>query len=193
MGDQLARSLDRFQGLLDQAQHGPGLLPGLINDPASRAEFNDTLASLHQVAKDLQGFTAGLDNNEALLPKLVKDKAYGREISGQIRELVRSLNEVAAKIDRGNGSAAKLINDPKIYDAVNDIVVGVNQSKVLRWLIRNRQKKGIDKRYDDTKKAIEGAGGTPEPLDAAPDPEEPGDATTPPPAGGQSPPPPNES
>jgi phospholipid/cholesterol/gamma-HCH transport system substrate-binding protein len=181
MGDQLARSLDRFQGLLDQAQHGPGLLPGLINDPASRAEFNDTLASLHQVAKDLQGFTAGLDNNEALLPKLVKDKAYGREISGQIRELVRSLNEVAAKIDRGNGSAAKLINDPKIYDAVNDIVVGVNQSKVLRWLIRNRQKKGIDKRYDDTKKAIEGSGGTPEPLDAAPDPEEPGDATPPPP------------
>jgi phospholipid/cholesterol/gamma-HCH transport system substrate-binding protein len=188
MGDQLARSLDRFQGLLDQAQHGPGLLPGLLNDPAGRAQFNDTLASLHQVAKDLQGFTAGLDDSDALLPKLVKDKEYGREISGQIRQLVRSLNEVAAKIDRGNGTAAKLINDPKIYDAVNDIVIGVNQSKVLRWLIRNRQKKGIDKRYDDTKKEIEGAGGTPPPLDKAPDADDP----APPPSAPPSPPPPVE-
>lgn len=188
MGDQLARSLDRFQSLLDQAQHGPGLLPGLINDPAGRAEFNDTLASLHQVAKDLQGFTAGLDSSDALIPRLMKDKAYGREVTEQIRQLVQQLNEVSAKLDRGDGTAAKLINDPKIYDAVNDIVVGVNQSKVLRWLIRSRQKQGIDKRYDDTKKAIEGSGGTPPPLDKTPDADDP----APPPAAPPSPPPPVE-
>jgi phospholipid/cholesterol/gamma-HCH transport system substrate-binding protein len=195
MGDQLAQSLDRFQGLLDQAQHGPGILPGLLNDPAARAELNETLASLHQVSKDLQGFTAGLDSSDALLPKLVKDKAYGREITEQIRQMVKSLNEVSAKLDRGNGSAAMLINDPKIYDAVNDIVVGVNQSRTLRWLLRNRQKKGIDKRYEDTKKAIEQSGGTPEPLDKAPEEETrtppPADLTPRPPA--PSPPPPNES
>ena len=105
--------------------------------------------------------------------------------------MVKSLNEVSAKLDRGNGSAAMLINDPKIYDAVNDIVVGVNQSRTLRWLLRNRQKKGIDKRYEDTKKAIEDAGGTPEPLDKGPEedkrPEE--DTKKPPTAGEQSPPP----
>jgi phospholipid/cholesterol/gamma-HCH transport system substrate-binding protein len=193
MADQLAGSLDRFQGLLDQAQHGPGLLPGLLNDPTSRAEFNETLASLHQVARDLQKFTADLDSRDALLPKLVKDKEYGREVTEQIRQLVRNLNEVSAKLDKGNGSAAKLINDPKIYDAVNDIIVGVNQSRVLRWLIRNRQSKGIDKRYEDTKKAIEESGGTPEPLEPADkppgtkppallaDPARDPDSTTPPP------------
>jgi phospholipid/cholesterol/gamma-HCH transport system substrate-binding protein len=165
MADQLAGSLDRFQKLLDQAQNGPGLLPGLLNDPASRTEFNETLASLHKVAQDLQGFTADLDSSDALLPRLVKDKEYGREVTEQIRQLVRNLNEVSAKIDKGNGSAAKLINDPQIYDAVNDIIVGVNQSRVLRWLIRNRQGKGIDKRYEDEKKAIEESGGMPEPLE----------------------------
>jgi phospholipid/cholesterol/gamma-HCH transport system substrate-binding protein len=190
MADQLARSLDRFQGLLDQAQNGPGLLPGLLNDPSSRTEFNETLASLHQVARDLQAFTADLESSDALLPRLVKDKEYGREVTGQVRQLVRNLNEVSAKIDKGNGSAAKLINDPQIYDAVNDILVGVNQSKFLRWLIRNRQNKGIEKRYKDTTKAIEESGGKPEPLDggngpkppallAAPSQEE--DSTAPPP------------
>jgi hypothetical protein len=120
----------------------------------------------------------------------VKDKEYGREVTGQVRQLVRNLNEVSAKIDKGNGSAAKLINDPQIYDAVNDILVGVNQSKFLRWLIRNRQNKGIEKRYKDTTKAIEESGGKPEPLDegngpkppallAAPSQDE--DSTAPPP------------
>ena len=41
-----------------------------------------------------------------------------------------------------------LINDPSVYQAVNDIIVGVNESSLLRWLIRNRQKKGIEQRYD---------------------------------------------
>ena len=148
------------------ASSGQGLLPGLLNDPASRDELNQTLATLHQVANDLQGFTGDLESSDALLPRLVKDEAYGREVTEQIRQLVERLNAVAGKLDQGNGTAAKLINDPKIYDAVNDIMIGVNQSKLLRWLIRNRQKKGIEKRYDDTKKAIEDAGGTPEPLDA---------------------------
>jgi len=190
MADQLARSLDRFQGLLDQAQNGPGLLPGLLNDPSSRTEFNETLASLHQVARDLQAFTADLESSDALLPRLVKDKAYGREVTEQVRQLVRNLNEVSAKIDKGNGSAAKLINDPQIYDAVNDILVGVNQSKFLRWLIRNRQNKGIEKRYKDTTKAIEESGGKPEPLDGGNGPKPPAllaapsqdeDSTAPPP------------
>lgn len=173
MADQLAGSLDRFQKLLDQAQNGPGLLPGLLNDPAARTEFNETLASLHKVAQDLQGFTADLESSDALLPRLVKDKEYGREVTEQLRQIVRNLNEVSAKLDKGNGSAAKLINDPQIYEAVNDILVGVNQSRVLRWLIRNRQKKGIEKRYEDTKKAIEESGGTPEPLEPAGKPEPP--------------------
>ncbi|HET9211497.1 MAG TPA: MlaD family protein, partial [Thermoanaerobaculia bacterium] len=170
MADRIAVSLDRFQTLLDQAQHGPGLLPGLLNDPASKQEFDETLASLHEVARNLQAFSADLESNdEALLPRLVKDKEYGREVAEQIRQFVKNLNEVSAKLDRGDGTAAKLLNDPKIYDAVNDIIVGVNQSRLLRWLIRNRQKKGIEKRYEDTTKGIERSGGKPEPLDTLPE------------------------
>lgn len=188
MADQLAVSLDRFQTLLDQAQHGPGLLPALLNDPAPRAQFNDTLAALQKVAQDLQGFTADLQSNDdALLQRLVKDKEYGREVTEQLRQFVKNLNEVSAKLDRGDGTAAKLINDPKIYDAVNDIIVGVNQSRVLRWLIRNRQQKGIEKRYDDTKKGIERSGGTPEPLDKGP--ETPPEEKKPPVAPDTAPPP----
>jgi phospholipid/cholesterol/gamma-HCH transport system substrate-binding protein len=179
LADQLAQSMNRLQALLTEAESGKGLLPGLLNDPNAKAQLDDTLASLRQATQNLQSFTANLEQSDALVPRLVKDEAYGREVSEQLRQTVQNLNEVSRKLSRGNGSAAKLINDPQIYDAVNDIVVGVNQSKLLRWLIRNRQKKGIETRYDATKKALETSGGTPEPLDAGPD-ETPSPATTPP-------------
>lgn len=165
MADQLAQSMDRLQGLLAKAENGPGLLPGLLNDPHAKAQLDDTLASLHKVAQDLQAFTADLEKSDALLPRLVKDEKYGREVTEQLRQTVQNLNEVSRKLDKGNGTAAKLINDPQIYDAVNDVIVGVNQSRILRWLIRNRQKKGIETRYDVTRKAVEQAGGKVEPLE----------------------------
>ena len=31
---------------------------------------------------------------------------------------------------------------------MNDIIVGVDESAMLRWLVRNRQKKGIEERYE---------------------------------------------
>ncbi len=169
LADQLARSLGRFEGILTQAQEGQGLLPALLNDPSARNQFNETLASLNKVAQDLQTFTADLETSDALLPRLVKDEEYGREVAEQVRQFVQRLNEISAKISEGEGSASKLINDPQIYDAVNDVIIGVNESRILRWLIRNRQKKGLETRYEDTKKEIEEQGGTPPPLDKGPD------------------------
>ncbi|HUP43485.1 MAG TPA: hypothetical protein VM599_09765, partial [Thermoanaerobaculia bacterium] len=52
------------------------------------------------------------------------------------------------KLDQGEGTAGKLISDPSVYEAVQDVIVGVEESRMLRWLIRNRQKKGIEQRYD---------------------------------------------
>jgi phospholipid/cholesterol/gamma-HCH transport system substrate-binding protein len=169
LGDQLARSMDRLQGLLTKAESGDGLLPSLLNDPKAKTQLDDSLASLRQVTQDLQRFTANLEKSNALLPRLVKDETYGREVTEQLRQTVQNLNEASRKLSQGNGSAAKLINDPQVYDAVNDIIVGVNQSRILRWLIRNRQKKGIETRYDATKKAVGQAGGKVEPLDAGPE------------------------
>ncbi|MEA2602358.1 MAG: phospholipid/cholesterol/gamma-HCH transport system substrate-binding protein [Acidobacteriota bacterium] len=168
MANQLAQSMDRLQGLLTRAESGEGLLPALLNDPNAKLQLNETLASLRKVAQDLQAFTADLEKSDALLPRLVKDKEYGRQVTEQLRQTVENLNTVSRKLSNGNGTAAKLINDPQIYDAVNDIIIGVNESRILRWLIRNRQKKGIETRYDVTKQAIEKAGGKVEPLEETP-------------------------
>jgi phospholipid/cholesterol/gamma-HCH transport system substrate-binding protein len=188
----LERSLDRFDAVLIQAQSGPGLLPGLLNDPSTKVRFDETLASLQDVAGDLQAFTADLETSDALLPRLVKDEEYGREVTEEVRQFVERLNEVSAKLSEGEGTAARLINDPQIYEAVNDIIVGIHESRLLRWLIRNRQKAGIEKRYEDTRKAIEEQGGAAPPLDGGPEAAEPEppapEAAGPPPAPAEPPP-----
>jgi hypothetical protein len=56
---------------------------------------------------------------------------------------------VRTKLDEGEGTAGKLINDPSVYEAVQDVIIGVEESRLLRWLIRNRQKKGIETRYEE--------------------------------------------
>jgi hypothetical protein len=60
---------------------------------------------------------------------------------------------VAAKLDSKDGTAGRLIADPAVADAINDILVGINESKTLRWLVRDRQKAGIQKRYEDAQAA----------------------------------------
>ncbi|MEA2564777.1 MAG: phospholipid/cholesterol/gamma-HCH transport system substrate-binding protein [Acidobacteriota bacterium] len=169
MANQLASSLDRFESLLTQAQSGPGLAPALLNDPAMKTSFQDTLAQLNQVARDLQGLTADLETREGLVPRLVYDEEYGRKVTGEVQAIVDRLSEASRKLTEGNGTVPMLLNDPQIYDAVNDVIIGVNESRILRWLIRNRQKKGIERRYKDEVKAIESEGGTPPPLDKGPD------------------------
>lgn len=169
MANQLASSLDRFEALLAQAQTGPGLAPALLNDPQMKASFQDTLAQLNQVARDVQGMTADLETSQALLPRLLKDEEYGREITGEVETVVKRLSEASRLLTEGEGSVPKLLNDPQVYDAVNDIIIGVNESRILRWLIRNRQKKGIERRYEDTREGLEAQGQTPPPLDAGPD------------------------
>ncbi len=149
LADQVGSAVDRLESLVQKAESGPGLLPGLINDPATKAEFDSTLSTARRVAEDLEEFTAQLQSEDGLLPRLVNDEAYGREVADDLRGFAQSLNEVADKLNRGEGTASKLINDPQIYDAINDILVGVDESPLLRWLVRSRQKKGIEKRYED--------------------------------------------
>jgi phospholipid/cholesterol/gamma-HCH transport system substrate-binding protein len=164
LADRLTGSMERFEALLASAQDGPGLLPALLKDPGARQSFDQTLATLNQVAQDLQRMTADLDQSEALMPRLLKDEEYGRQVTAAVRQIVERLNSVADKLDRGEGSAAKLINDPQIYDAVKDVMVGINESRLLRWLIRNRQKAGIKKRYEETRKELESQGTPVPPL-----------------------------
>ncbi len=151
--DTLARDLETAVSQLEQLagklNEGDGLLPALVSDPALKDRFGQAIENLETTSGELETMVTELNAGDGLLPRLMKDEALADELETELRGLLEQLNQAAEKLNRGEGTAAKLLNDPAVYDAVSDILIGINESRMLRWLIRNRQKAGIRERYED--------------------------------------------
>ena len=94
-----------------------------------------------------------LEKGSGAIPILLHDPQFGKAFTGNLRSLSEHLDSISRKLDEGAGTAGKLINDPSLFDSANRLAVGVNESAILRWLIKDRQKAGIQKEYDDYVKA----------------------------------------
>lgn len=148
LGDKLESTVTRLDSLLGQAESGGGALSMLLTDGTQKERLERSLASIERTAANLEAASESLREERALLPRLLGDEAYGEKLSSELQSLLENLNRVAGKIDHGSGSAAQIVNDPQLYQAMKDIVVGIDESAILRRLIRNRQKKGIEVRLE---------------------------------------------
>ncbi len=158
MGDQLASSLDNIDETLTLLREGDGLAPALLHDAELKTRFESTMADTQIAAADLRAIAADLQGADGLLPRLLNDEELSESLTTEVELLLRRLNSTLEQVSEGDGTAAKLINDPAIYEALDDLVVGINESKFLRWLVRNRQKAGIKKRYKEAQDAAPDSG-----------------------------------
>jgi hypothetical protein len=149
MGQSLASSMERLDAVLNKFETGEGLLPALLEDPTLKTDVGDTLAHLRETSNSLRELANSVESSDGLLSKLLMDEEYGAETAKHLEITLRNLSEAAEKLNQGDGTAALLLSDPRIYEAVDDILVGVEESRFLSWLVRNRQKKGIEVRYDE--------------------------------------------
>lgn len=135
---------------------GEGIVPALLSDPEGKRKFFAMIESVKATADSLAAFSKDLSDGKGTVSRLVHDEQFSKEFLGDLKNLSSHLANVAAKLDSTEGTAGRLIADPSVYQAIDDVLVGVNESKFLRWLIRDRQKSGIKKRYEETR-AIEEA------------------------------------
>lgn len=132
---------------------GSGALPALLSDPEGKRRVTELVENLRVASSNLAAFSTSMKEGKGIVPRLLNDKEYGDQSLAEFTLLVTQLNETVRRITNGEGTAGKIISDPSIYESVNDILIGINESKLLRWLIRNRQQSGIEKRYDEQKAA----------------------------------------
>ncbi|MDX1503163.1 MAG: MlaD family protein [Thermoanaerobaculia bacterium] len=142
-------TLDRLEALLGSMDEGDGALPALIHDAATRERVQQTVADLGDAASSFAEVSARLKEGDGLLPKLLSDEEFSRQVTEDLRELIQNLNRLSEKLEQGEGTLGQFINDPQVYEAVDDILVGIDESWLLRWLVRNRQKAGIKKRFEE--------------------------------------------
>jgi phospholipid/cholesterol/gamma-HCH transport system substrate-binding protein len=146
----LVQSADSLKTIVATVQKsfesGQGALPALLNDPEGKKRVYDLVENLRVTSANLATFSTSLQNGQGLVPRLLNDKQVGDQALSEFTSLVHQLNSAVTKLNAGEGTAGKLISDPSVYESINDILIGINESKMLRWLIRNRQQRGIDKR-----------------------------------------------
>ncbi|PYQ35178.1 MAG: hypothetical protein DMF55_07945, partial [Acidobacteria bacterium] len=187
-GDQVGGSLQAavhslrnvFAKIEDGMNKGTGAIPALLSDPEGKKKVYELVDRLSSAAGSLAAVTANLQSGKGALPTLLHDERFGREFTGNLRDLSKRLDSIARKLDSGQGTVGKLINDPAIFDAANHLVVGIDESALLRWLIKNRQRSGIRKRYTDAQKPRNPVAGEAEAAeDAEPAPDVPAPTPTP--------------
>ena len=148
-----ASSLQSIAGTVQRSfDNGQGALPALLNDPEGKKRVFELVENLRVTSVNLAEFTSSMKGGQGLVPRLLNDKVYGDQALTEFNSLVHQLNEAVGKLNSGQGTAGKLISDPSVYESINDILIGINESKMLRWLIRNRQERGIEKRVETEQK-----------------------------------------
>ncbi len=81
LGDHFAHTIEGTNALIDQVEHGDGLVPALLFDKSYRDRFASSLDHLDSVTERLSSLADKLDHGNGLLPKLISDDEYGQEMA----------------------------------------------------------------------------------------------------------------
>lgn len=114
----------------------------LLRDPKGARLFEESLLAVKDAGEALAAAVEELASGEGTLTRLMKDKEYADDFLADLGELVSNLRSVADKIDEGSGAAGAFVNDPQLYQDLENVVRGVKESKITSWFIRNRREKG---------------------------------------------------
>src|SRR5258708_4287632 len=122
---------DKYVALtLGSAQYAPipegGEIPVTvpINVDTLLASGGDLMGQVKEIVKDLKNFTGTLNKNGGLVPRLVTDQEYGREVSAKLRSTLDNLSKITGKVASGQGTLGKLVEDPSVYNGLSNVVTG---------------------------------------------------------------------
>ena len=145
----LNRTLDAMYEVLEPGNRA-NIKTALANLSEATAAARDAMDALQEFAHAARKTAAGADKLigntdhriDELMAKLVED-------AEKISELMTTMNRVTAKIDSGDGSAGRLINDPKLYDNLVEVTKQANTLvKEFSELLKEWRKGGVKLKMD---------------------------------------------
>jgi phospholipid/cholesterol/gamma-HCH transport system substrate-binding protein len=114
----------------------------LFRDPETARALRETIGAVRDATEAMATAFEELSTGQGTLPRLMQDKEYADNFLNDLQALTHHLRSVMEKIDQGEGAAGAFINDPQLYQDLENVVRGVENSAVTSWFIRNRRKSG---------------------------------------------------
>jgi phospholipid/cholesterol/gamma-HCH transport system substrate-binding protein len=157
--DKVATTLDSIHKTVDKFGATSEELRKLLGDDqlrgdlkATLANFKDASANAKTVAKNLEKLSADLGETNRNVNRVVTttgtriddlSKQLGDRLT-QVATILDRFQSVANKVDQGQGTAGKLINDPKLYEALLDSSQELSLTiKDLRRLVEQWEQEGV--------------------------------------------------
>lgn len=147
-GDKTVKDLSSMtqslRNILNQIEHGEGLVHEVIYDPEGKHVVNNLAGLTHS----LRDIFMEVETGEGMAHSLVygeKDEKVTNNLARMSRELritAENFRAISDKIRAGEGTIGGLVNDPTVYYDLKTLMGRANRNKLLRAVIRStlRQK-----------------------------------------------------
>jgi len=142
----LSSSLKHLDSITSRVERGEGALGQALD---ANSDLSRAVADLGAAAKNFRAFSDQLDAAKgSVLGRLLFDPERGKVVVQDIEATVHHLRSISEKIDQGQGSAALMINDKRMYEGVSDVVRGIEKSWFVSFILKRKGKKGFEDRVD---------------------------------------------
>jgi phospholipid/cholesterol/gamma-HCH transport system substrate-binding protein len=137
--DHLGAAMESLSSTMESLGNNEGALGAMLEEGGAGEQ---AIEEIRDAAASLKRTSMKLESEDGLIGKL-SDPEYAEQVSADMAALLRNLREITDKINRGDGTLGALVNSRTVYEGMEEIVAGVNDSGFARWLMRRYQKKGI--------------------------------------------------
>lgn len=125
--EDLLATAEEMKRLAQDVREGDGTLSRLIYDDTLIAEAEESLRKVGDAGEEIQRILAGKDQQiQDVMDSLAN-------LGPKLEAAVNDINAVAAKINEGEGTMGRLVNDPALYDdarrAVNQVTESFEESE----------------------------------------------------------------
>jgi phospholipid/cholesterol/gamma-HCH transport system substrate-binding protein len=120
--DQLSATMANLDAFSERLNSGEGTLGRLVNDAELADKIGDTFDNVNSASETVREI---IDANRENIDTTIKNVA---EAAPKLNEGLDSFTSIGKKIDDGEGTLGKLVNDPGLYDDVRGAVNQVRRA-----------------------------------------------------------------
>lgn len=119
----LALDIDTTVKRVNSGQGVAGaMLSDRINGRKLLQNVSEAAATFNQTSKQLQLLVKRLNTGNGMIPQLIENRAFADQVMANVSASTFDLREILHKINTGQGTVGKLINDPSVYYQVNEML-----------------------------------------------------------------------
>jgi phospholipid/cholesterol/gamma-HCH transport system substrate-binding protein len=131
----------------------------VVGDPKTREDIKASIANLREITENAKALSTKLDKfadelqktnvaaNETIAKAGQNIESLSRQMGERLTQIARlldSFQSISEKLDKGQGSAGALVNDPKLYESLVDTSRELNETiRDFKRLVEQWEQEGV--------------------------------------------------